>query len=147
MQQYWDGAELARWWSLNFDELALIETKPLRTRLGFAAQMKMYRGAGRFINHASEIPAEPIDYLAEQLSAALTDLDGYDWAGRTGRRHRGGDISPPGSRRPNFCPQSDEVPPTATGGRTTTTRKTTRRGHVLCSWPISFSREAAFRCA
>jgi len=46
VQQNWDGAELARWWSLNFDELALIETKPLRTRLGFAAQMKMYRWAG-----------------------------------------------------------------------------------------------------
>ncbi|WP_373415044.1 DUF4158 domain-containing protein [Ensifer aridi] len=88
MQQNWDGAELARWWSLNFDELALIETKPLRTRLGFAAQMKMYRWAGRFIDHASEIPAEPVAYLAEQLSAGLTDLDGYDWAGRTGRRHR-----------------------------------------------------------
>lgn len=42
----------------------------------------------RFIDHASEIPAEPVSYLAEQLSAALTDLDGYDWAGRTGRRHR-----------------------------------------------------------
>ncbi|MCM5687843.1 DUF4158 domain-containing protein [Sinorhizobium meliloti] len=50
-------------------KLALIETKPLRTRLGFAAQMKMYRRAGRFIDHASEIPAEPVAYLAEQLSA------------------------------------------------------------------------------
>ncbi|MEH0295917.1 hypothetical protein V6R98_27465 [Agrobacterium sp. CCNWLW71] len=37
MQQKWDGAKLARWWSLNFDELALIETKPLRNRLGFEA--------------------------------------------------------------------------------------------------------------
>lgn len=27
VQQNWDGAELARWWSLNFDELALIETR------------------------------------------------------------------------------------------------------------------------
>ncbi|WP_282439121.1 DUF4158 domain-containing protein [Ensifer sesbaniae] len=56
--------------------------------MGFAAQMKMYRWAARFIDHASEIPAEPVAYLAEQLSAALSDLDGYDWAGRTGRRHR-----------------------------------------------------------
>lgn len=96
MQQNWDGAELARWWSLNFDGLALIETKPLQTRLGFAAQMKMYRWAGRFIDHASEFPAEPVAYLAEQLSAALTDLDGYDWAGPDRPPPSGGDISPPG---------------------------------------------------
>jgi TnpA family transposase len=88
VQQDWDGAELSRWWSLNFNELALIETKPPRTRLGFAAQLKMYRLAGRFAERSGEIPQEPVSYLAEQLAAEMTDLHDYDWAGRTGRRHR-----------------------------------------------------------
>ncbi|WP_431324658.1 Tn3 family transposase [Rhizobium sp. YTU87027] len=88
MKRDWDGAELSRWWSLSFDELELIETKPPRTRLGFAAQLKMYRLAGRFAEHVGEVAAEPVAYLAEQLAAAPSDLEEYDWAGRTGRRHR-----------------------------------------------------------
>jgi Domain of unknown function (DUF4158) len=54
VKQDWDEAELSRWWSLNFDELALVETKPPRTRLGFATQLKIYRLAGRFAEHTGE---------------------------------------------------------------------------------------------
>lgn len=88
MQQDWDGAELSRWWSLNFDELALIETKPLQSRLVFAAQLKMYRRIGLFAEHTGEVPLQPVTYLSEQLSAVVADLHSYGWTGRTGRRHR-----------------------------------------------------------
>ncbi|WP_018240580.1 DUF4158 domain-containing protein [Ensifer sp. BR816] len=57
---------------LNFDELALIESKPPRTRLGFAAQLKIVRLAGRFAEHAGDVAAEPVAYLAEQPTASFS---------------------------------------------------------------------------
>ncbi|WP_425537755.1 DUF4158 domain-containing protein [Pseudaminobacter soli (ex Li et al. 2025)] len=51
--------ELSRWWSLNSDELALIEAKPSRTSLGFAVQLKTYRHAGPFVDHTGEVPSDP----------------------------------------------------------------------------------------
>lgn len=98
MKRDWDGAELSNWWSLNFDELALTETKPPRTRLGFATQLKTYRLAGSFADHTGEVAAEPIAYLAEQLAGATSDLEEYDCAGRTGRTTSPRDIG--FSRRP-----------------------------------------------
>lgn len=83
-----DEAELSAWWSLSLDELALIETKPPRSRLGFAAQLKLYRRRGRFAERASAIPAAAVHYLAEQVDASPTDLAIYEWTGRSGRRHR-----------------------------------------------------------
>ncbi|WP_080603987.1 DUF4158 domain-containing protein [Sinorhizobium fredii] len=55
------------------------------TRLGFAAQLKTYRLAGRFAEHAGEVAAEPVAFLAAQLAVLPSD---HDWAGRIGRRHR-----------------------------------------------------------
>ena len=41
-------ATLAAGWSLGFEDLALLNAKPAGTRLGFAAQLMMYRMTGRF---------------------------------------------------------------------------------------------------
>jgi len=92
MQRNWDAFDLGRDWSLSFDERAVTEVqrRPVRLRLGFAAQLKMYRLSGRFAEADHEIPAGPMQYLAEQLGVRQEDVDSYDWTGatRTARRHR-----------------------------------------------------------
>lgn len=80
-----DG-QLAARWSLGFEDLALLNAKPVTTRLGFAAQLMMYRTAGRFGRAASEFSGAAIAYLAEQIGAAAADLANYDWLGRSGQR-------------------------------------------------------------
>ncbi len=82
-----DGTLAARW-SLGFEDLALLNAKPVGTRLGFAAQLLMYRTTGRFGLAASEFAGAAIAYLSEQIGATAADLADYDWLGRSGRRHR-----------------------------------------------------------
>ncbi|TIS62302.1 Tn3 family transposase [Mesorhizobium sp.] len=85
----WQAADgLTAWWSLSFEELGLLEAKPPHTRLGFSAQLKMYGCAGRFAQGSAEFPAGALVYLAQQTGTSLTDIEAYDWQGRTGRRHR-----------------------------------------------------------
>jgi hypothetical protein len=93
-----DGTLAARW-SLGFEDLALLGGKPVGTRLGFAAQLAIYRMAGRFARAASEFADAAIAYLAEQVGAAATDLTDYDWLGRSGRRHRAEILAHLGFRR------------------------------------------------
>ena len=93
-----DGTLAARW-SLGFEDLALLNAKPAGTRLGLAAQLLMYRVAGRFARAASEFADAAIAYLAEQVGAAVADLADYDWLGRSGRRHRAEVLAHLGFRR------------------------------------------------
>lgn len=80
--------DLAGRWSLAFEDFALLNAKPAATRLGFAAQLLLYRTTGRFGRGASEFPDTVVAYLAEQIGASPAELEGYDWLGRSGRRHR-----------------------------------------------------------
>ncbi len=93
-----DGTLAARW-SLDFEDLALLNAKPVGTRLGLAAQLLMYRMTGRFGRAASEFPDAAVVYLAEQIGAAAADLAAYDWLGRSGRRHRAEILAHLGFRR------------------------------------------------
>ena len=78
-----DGTLAARW-SLGFEDLTLLKAKPAGTRLGFAAQLMMYRTTGRFGLAASEFPGAAIAYLAEQVGAPAADFATYGWLGRSG---------------------------------------------------------------
>lgn len=93
-----DGSFAARC-SLGFEDLALLNAKPVGTRLGFAAQLTIYRTAGRFARAASEFADAAITYLAKQVGAAVADLADYDWLGRSGRRHRAEILAHLGFRR------------------------------------------------
>ncbi len=75
-------------WSLSLEELNLVESKPAAQRLGFAIQLKMYRLHGRFFETVREVPVETIEVIASALGRPITDVLGYDWEGRSGRRHR-----------------------------------------------------------
>lgn len=75
-------------WTLSLEELDLVVAKPAAQRLGFAIQLKMYRQHGRFFETVREVPVETIETLAVALGRPITDVLGYDWEGRSGRRHR-----------------------------------------------------------
>ena len=86
-------------WSLDFADNVLLASKAAPVRLGFAAQLSMYRRRGRFARDAAEFPDEVLAYLAGQTATRGSDLTGYDWLGRTGRRHRAEILRHLGCRR------------------------------------------------
>lgn len=86
-------------WSLAFEDFALLNAKPAATRLGFAAQLLLYRTTGRFGRGAGEFPDTAVAYLAEQIGASPAELEDYDWLGRSGRRHRAEILDHLGFRR------------------------------------------------
>lgn len=68
----YDGApsrtELERFFFLDDADRALIEPKRrAHNRLGFAVQMTTVRFLGVFLDDPADVPAEVVDYLAEQL--------------------------------------------------------------------------------
>jgi TnpA family transposase len=79
--------ELAKEWSLSFVDMEFVSAKPTATRLGLAAQLKFFAAYGFFATAAADIPDEAVSYLSEQLGVGRSDLCGYNFSGRSGRRH------------------------------------------------------------
>jgi len=90
---------LAKNWSLKFDEIGLLGSKPARAFLGFAVQLKFFQQYGWFPETHSDVPDNVTGYLAEQLELSTSDVDGYEWSGRSGRRHRAEILKFSGCRR------------------------------------------------
>lgn len=86
MKHYWESNELTECWSLNFEELALLKSKPPKNHLPFCFQLKFYQHFGRFPQSYDEIAEAPLKYLKEQLDKF--EIEEYDWKGRTVKRHR-----------------------------------------------------------
>ena len=57
-------------------------------KLGLAAQLAFCRQQGRFPDDEAGLAPAVVAHLAGQVGSGTEILDGYDWAGRTGRRHR-----------------------------------------------------------
>ena len=66
----------------------MLKTKPPRTHLGFTAQLKFCQFSGRFLQNSSEICEAPLQYFAGQLNVPAFDIETYDFASRSGKRHR-----------------------------------------------------------
>ena len=88
MQRLWSADELGERWSLAPEDLALLADLPDAGRLGLAAQLAYWRQHGRFPDEEADLAAAVVGHLAAQVGVAADALDGYDWTGRTGRRHR-----------------------------------------------------------
>jgi Domain of unknown function (DUF4158) len=83
MQRIWSADELGEYWSLLPEDLALLAGK-----LGFAVQLAFWRQHGRFPDDEADGAPAVIAHLAAQIGVSVEALDGYAWAGRSGRRHR-----------------------------------------------------------
>ena len=57
-------------------------------KLGLTAQLAFWRQNGRFPDEEADLAPAVVGHLASQIGVQADALDGYDWVGRTGRRHR-----------------------------------------------------------
>lgn len=83
-----DVDELVEHWTLLKDEQALVAGKRGATRLGFAVLLKFYTQYGRFPRGRFELPVEAVEFVARQVQVAASELDAYEWTGRTVEYHR-----------------------------------------------------------
>jgi hypothetical protein len=54
----------------------------------FALLLKHCGRHGRFPRSPAELPDDAVDFVARQVSVDDGELAGYDWTGRTAKRHR-----------------------------------------------------------
>ncbi len=88
MQRLWSVEELGERWTLGAEDLALLSGLPDAGKLGLAAQLAYWRQNGRFPDEEADLAPAVIGHLAAQFGVQADVLESYEWAGRTGRRHR-----------------------------------------------------------
>ena len=88
MPRDWSAEELSELWTLGPAELLLVAGLPDAGKLGLAVQLAYWRAHGRFPDDEADLPPAAVGHLAAQLGVGADALEAYDWAGRTGRRHR-----------------------------------------------------------
>jgi Tn3 transposase DDE domain/Domain of unknown function (DUF4158) len=88
MQRLWSADELGARWTLLPRDLALLTDLPDTGKLGLVAQLAYWRQQGRFPDDEADLAPAVVEHLAAQVGVGADALDGYDWVGRTGRRHR-----------------------------------------------------------
>ena len=88
MQRLWSADELGERWSLLAEDLTLLAGRVNAGKLGFAVQLAFWRQHGRFPDEEADVAPAVVAHLAAQIGVGADALDGYAWAGRSGRRHR-----------------------------------------------------------
>ncbi len=78
MKQIWNEEELAQYWSLIYEELELLKTKPQKHHLIFCMQLKYYKYYGAFPENEKDISEIPLQYISEQLDIS-DDIFSYEW--------------------------------------------------------------------
>lgn len=88
MRQRWEIDELIESWTLAPNDLRLVANKTGATRLGFAVLLKFFELEARFPASSAEVPVEAVDFIGRQIGVPFDVLSGYDWSGRSWKRHR-----------------------------------------------------------
>src|SRR4051794_34538248 len=88
MQRLWSADELDEHGTLLPVDLTLLTDLPDSGKLGLATQLACWRQQGRFPDDEADLAPAVVGHLAAQVGVGVDALDGYDWVGRTGRRHR-----------------------------------------------------------
>lgn len=88
MRRLWSTDELVERWSLIPEDFTLLVGLIDASKLGLAAQLAYWRCHAGFPDEEADLAPAVIAHLARQIGVPIDALDGYDWSGRTGRRHR-----------------------------------------------------------
>src|SRR5215467_13461092 len=88
MRREWTPEDLIASWTLVEGDWGLVANKTGATRLGFAVLLKFFELVGRFPRHLGELPRQAVEYVAQQVRVAATEIDAYDWTGRSIKYHR-----------------------------------------------------------
>lgn len=99
MKWHWQKEELREHWSLSAEELHLVAGRTDHGRMGFVVMLKFFQYQGRFPSAIKELPIDVVRFLSQQIGASQSDLDPYDWDGRTATRQRAEILSFLGIRR------------------------------------------------
>ena len=88
MKRLWSTDELAERWTLSADDLRLTVDHGEQAKLGLMCQLAFWREHARFPEVEADIAPAVVAHLARQIGVSAEVLEGYDFAGRSGRRHR-----------------------------------------------------------
>ncbi len=88
MRQEWSVDELVSSWTLVEADWSLVANKTGATRLGFAVLLKFFEIDARFPQHAGEVPAAAVAYVAEQVKVPAEEFATYSWSSRSIKYHR-----------------------------------------------------------
>ena len=88
MKMVWTTEELLAQWTATPEESAMVGKKPKKKRLGMLAQLLFYKKNVCFGNSRNDFAPAVLEHLAEQLGVSLDTLEHFEWAERSGRRHR-----------------------------------------------------------
>ncbi len=88
MRREWTPEDLIASWTLVEHDWRLVGNKAGATRLGFALLLKFFELEGRFPRHLGELPRQAVEYVAQQVKVEATEVNAYDWAGRSIKYHR-----------------------------------------------------------
>ena len=80
--------ELIEHWTLRVDEIDLVAVKHGDSKLAFALLLRFYGRFGRFPSNRGELHPDAVEFMARAVKADPAELAGYDWSGRTIKRHR-----------------------------------------------------------
>lgn len=80
--------ELIEHWTLRADEIDLVAVKHGDSKLAFALLLRFYGRFGRFPRNRGELHPDAVEFMARAVKADPAELAGYDWSGRTIKRHR-----------------------------------------------------------
>jgi TnpA family transposase len=88
LKRQWDAQELVENFTLNPDEMALLENKGDENRLGFAVLLKFFQMEAKFPFHHHIVPKQVVSYIARLLKVSPKQYSEYSFLGRTAERHR-----------------------------------------------------------
>jgi Domain of unknown function (DUF4158)/Tn3 transposase DDE domain len=83
-----DVDELVEFWTLLDEDRALLSGKRGATGLGFALLLKHYSRYGRFPRGRSNVPDAVVRFVGRQIGVDSSELNLYEWSGRTIEYHR-----------------------------------------------------------
>lgn len=88
MKKDWSVGELTEYFTLTSDDLNWLSGQSMYNQLGSALFLKVFEYQGRFPQHKRYIPADIVEFMAQQLGIHAADFERYHWVGRTGSRNR-----------------------------------------------------------
>ena len=80
--------ELGREWTLDFDDVEFIWSKPMDSWIDYGVQIAFFKNSGRFPEKAGEVSSAIIDYIRSQLYRSGKVMPWLPSDGRTERRRR-----------------------------------------------------------
>ena len=78
--------ELTLRWALSADDMRLTVAHSEQAKLGLMCQLAFWREHARFPELEADLAPAVVEHLAARIGVPADAIEGYDFAGRSGRR-------------------------------------------------------------